>query len=122
MVFYYAEPQYDPEVAAAEAEALAQDPAAAVGVPTLPMFDEAQQQKINEAIAPHVNVELENFQPYLAGTPELELKPEPPLNAQALYQVLDPVVQAVLTDPEADIDALLTAAEDEANRQLAAAQ
>ncbi len=122
MVFYYAEPQYDPETAAAEAEALAQDPAAAVGVPVLPMFDDAQQQLINDAIAPFVNVELENFQPYLTGTPELELKPEPPLNAQALYQVLDPVVQAVLTDADADIDALLASAEDEANRQLAAAQ
>jgi multiple sugar transport system substrate-binding protein len=35
---------------------------------------------------------------------------EPLVNTQDLYAALDPVVQAVLTDKNADIDALLSAA------------
>jgi ABC-type glycerol-3-phosphate transport system substrate-binding protein len=122
MIFYYAEPQYDPERAAAEAEKLAEDENAAVGVPVLPMFNQDQMDQINEAIAPYVNVELENFEPYLTDLAQLELKPEPPLNAQAVYQALDPVVQAVLTEENADVDTLLADAEAEANNQLASAQ
>lgn len=118
----YAQPQYDPQVAAANAKALAADPKAAVGVPTLPMFNQAQQDKINEAIKPYVNVELDNFRPYLTGTPALTLKPEPPLQAQTLYTLLDTVVQAVLTDRNADIDALLAKAQADATAKLLAAQ
>lgn len=119
MVFAYAETQYDPQAAADQAEQLAKDPVNAVGVPVLPMFDQAQMDKINAAIEPYVNVELENFAHYLEHTPELELTPEPPAKAQELYQLLDPVVQAVLTDPDADIDTLLSDAEDSADTQLA---
>ena len=121
LVFAYAEPQYDADAAAEQAKTLAADPAAAVGVPVLPMFDEEQQAKIDEAVAPYVNVELEHFQPYIETTPTLELRPEPPFQAQTLYEALDPVVQAVLTDPDADIDALLASAEQDANAKLASA-
>jgi multiple sugar transport system substrate-binding protein len=119
MVFAYAETQYDAQVAADQAEQLAKDPANAVGVPVLPLFDQAQMDEINAAIEPYVNVELDHFADYLEYTPALELVPEPPAKAQELYQLLDPVVQAVLTDPDADIDALLSDAEDSANAQLA---
>jgi multiple sugar transport system substrate-binding protein len=119
MVFAYAETQYDAQVAADQAEQLAKDPANAVGVPVLPLFDQAQMDEINAAIEPYVNVELDHFADYLENTPALELVPEPPAKAQELYQLLDPVVQAVLTDPDADIDALLSDAEDSANAQLA---
>ncbi|MEI3844069.1 MULTISPECIES: ABC transporter substrate-binding protein [Microbacterium] len=119
LVFAYAQPAYDPEVAAAQAEALAQDPTSAVGVPAMPMFDEAQQAKIDEAIAPFVNVELAHFAPYKEGTPALELKAEPAAAAQAVYGILDTVVQAVLSDENTDIDALLAKAEGDAAQKIA---
>lgn len=122
LVFAYAQPQYDPDVAARQAKELAGDPDAAVGVPTLPLFTAEQQDRITAAIKPYANVELAHFQPWLDGTPELELRPEPPVAAQKLYAILDPVVQAVLTDRGADIDALLTKAESDANAMLDAEQ
>ncbi|WP_219509103.1 ABC transporter substrate-binding protein [Nonomuraea ceibae] len=122
LLFAYAQPQYDTGAAAERAKALAADPNAAVGVPTLPMFDEAQQAKIDEAVKPYVNVKLEHFRPWVEGTPELELRAEPPVQAQAVYAVLDSVVQAVLTDKDADVSALLAQAETDVNTKLAASR
>lgn len=122
LLFAQAEAQYNPQIAAERAKELAKDPEAAVGVPTLPLFTTAQQDKINTAIKPYVNVELEHFRPWLDGTPKLELRPEPPVAAQKLYTLLDPVVQSVLTKREADIDALLAKADADAEKLLAAEQ
>ncbi|GAA0953568.1 ABC transporter substrate-binding protein [Nonomuraea longicatena] len=122
LLFAYAQPAHDPGVAAERAKQLAADPQSAVGVPTLPMFDAAQQAEIDAAVKPYVNVKLEHFAPWLEGTPALELKPEPPVQAQQVYAVLDTVVQAVLTDRDADVDALLAKAETDVNTKLAAAQ
>ena len=122
LLFAQAEAQYEPTVAAERAKELAKDPKAAVGVPTLPMFSTAQQQKIDAAIKPYVNVELEHFRPWLEGTPKLTLKPEPPLAAQKLYTILDTVVQSVLTKKDANVDALLTKAQADADKMLAAEQ
>ncbi|MEU7000010.1 extracellular solute-binding protein [Nonomuraea sp. NPDC046570] len=122
LLFAYAQPAYDTTAAADRAKQLAADPKSAVGVPTLPMFTAAQQAKIDEAIKPYVNVKLEHFKPWLDGTPALALRPEPPVRAQQVYAVLDTVVQAVLTNEEADVDALLAKAETDVNAKLAAAQ
>ncbi|NIK56868.1 ABC transporter substrate-binding protein [Kribbella shirazensis] len=122
LLFAQAEPQYEPAIAAERAKELAKDPKAAVGVPTLPMFSTAQQDKINAAIKPYVNVELDHFKPWLEGTPKLTLKPEPPIAAQKLYTILDTVVQSVLTKRDADVDALLTKAQADADKMLAAEQ
>ncbi|GAA2846064.1 hypothetical protein GCM10020220_039360 [Nonomuraea rubra] len=122
LLFAYAEPQYDPAVAASRAKELAADPESAVGVPTLPMFDATQQAKIDEAVKPYVNVKLEHFRPWLEGTPSLTLRPEPAVQAQQVYAVLDTVVQAVLTDEDASVDALLAKAETDVNAKLAAAR
>ncbi|MFF2327469.1 MULTISPECIES: ABC transporter substrate-binding protein [unclassified Streptomyces] len=122
LTFAYAQPQYSTDVAAAQAEALAADPKSAVGVPTLPVFDEKRQDAINAAIKPYVNIELKNFLPYTEGLSKLDLKAEPPYQAQQLYTALDPVVQSVLTKRGADVDALLAAAEKDVNAKLAADQ
>ncbi|MFJ4407107.1 ABC transporter substrate-binding protein [Streptomyces sp. NPDC088910] len=122
LTFAYAEPQYSTEAAAGQAKALAADPKSAVGVPTLPVFDTARQTEINAAIKPYVNVKLDNFAPYTQGLGKLDLKPEPPYEAQTLYTALDPVVQAVLTDRGADVDALLAKAEKDVNAKLATDQ
>lgn len=122
LLYAYAQPAYDTTAAAERAKGLAADPKSAVGVPTLPMFDAAQQTKIDEAIKPYVNVKLEHFKPWLDGTPALALRPEPPVQAQQVYAVLDTVVQAVLTDKDADVAALLAKAETDVNAKLTTAQ
>ncbi|TDO49379.1 ABC-type glycerol-3-phosphate transport system substrate-binding protein [Kribbella sp. VKM Ac-2527] len=122
LLFAYIEPQFDPQVAAERAKELAANPEAAVGVPTLPLFSAAQQEKINAATKPYVNVELENFKPWLDGTAKLQLQPEPPVAAQKVYTILDTVVQSVLTKRDADIAALLAKAEADVNKVLAAEQ
>ncbi|MFI0417181.1 ABC transporter substrate-binding protein [Spongiactinospora sp. 9N601] len=122
LLFAYAEPQYDPAAAAQRAKELAADPESAVGVPTLPMFDAAQQTKIDEAVEPYVNVKLEHFRRWLEGTPALTLRPEPAVLAQQVYSVLDTVVQAVLTNKDASVDELLAKAEADVNAKLAAAR
>ena len=121
LVFAYGEPAHDPELAAENAEVQAADPAAVIGVPSLPIFDAEHQELIDEAIAPFVNVELEHFLAYKEGTAGLELKAEPPLAAQEVYAILDTVVQTVLTDENADIEALLDAAEQAADAKITAA-
>ena len=122
LIYAYAQPQYDTTAAAQAAKDLAADPKAAVGVPTLPVFDTQRQTAINAAIKPYVNVKLENFRPYTDGLGKLELKPEPPFEAQTVYTALDSVVQSVLTERNADIDALLSKAAKEVDAKLATDQ
>ncbi|MFD7863759.1 ABC transporter substrate-binding protein [Streptomyces sp. NPDC059783] len=122
LTFAYAQPQYSTESAAQQAKALAADPKSAVGVPTLPVFDAERQKQIDAAIAPYANVKAEHFKPYTDGLAKLELKAEPPYQAQQLYTALDSVVQAVLTKRDADVDALLASAEKDVNAKLAAGQ
>jgi hypothetical protein len=79
------------------------------------------QDKRDAAIKPYVTVKLSNFQAYKDGTAKLKLKAEPPAEAQALYESLDPVVQAVITQSDADIDSLLSTAQKGVNQKIAAA-
>ncbi|MCX5143640.1 MULTISPECIES: ABC transporter substrate-binding protein [unclassified Streptomyces] len=122
LTFAYAQPQYSTEIAAQQAKALAADPKSAVGVPTLPVFDAGRQKQIDAAVRPYANVKQENFRPYTEGLAKLDLKPEPPYQAQQLYTALDSVVQSVLTKRGADVDALLAAAEKDVNTKLSAGQ
>ena len=48
---------------------------------------------------------------FTEGIFEQPLVPEPSKHTQEMYAILDTVVQAVLTDESADIDALLTDAQ-----------
>lgn len=111
-------PNYDPEFAAATAEAAAAD-GVPVGVPVLPIFDEETYAAYRDAIEPFVNVPVENFDPYVASLSSFEYVPEPVVASQEIYAALDPIVQAVLTDENADIDALLADAGDRVNTILA---
>ncbi|MBW9092063.1 extracellular solute-binding protein [Microbacterium jejuense] len=111
-------PNYDLEVAAETAEASAAD-GLPVGVPVLPIFSDETYAAYREAIDEYVNVPVENFDPYVASLSEFEYVPEPPVASQEIYAALDPLVQAVLTDPNADIDALLDDAESRVNTILA---
>lgn len=76
-----------------------------VGAPTNVLFTGEFQQKINDLTKKYANVPLANYAPFLSST--AALRPEPRTETQKMYAALDPVVQAVLTNPNADPQALL---------------
>jgi len=97
----------DAAVAAAKASAADKQP---VGVPGLPILSAEQQATYDGWIKPYVNVPIENFAPYVKVAADQKIIPEPSAQAQEVYAALDPVVQTVLTDKDADISALLSKA------------
>ncbi|MET8005667.1 ABC transporter substrate-binding protein [Nonomuraea glycinis] len=115
--FRYLKPNSDPQTAVANAKASAAD-GVPVGVPVLPIFDEATAGKIAKAIAPHVNVRKEHFAPYVASLGALKFTAEPQISSQEIYAALDPVAQAVLTREDADPARLLADAETHVNAIL----
>ncbi len=90
-----------------------------IGTPTLPIFDEAAWQKVQDAIAPYINVPREQMTSFTDGVFGQQLIPEPPSHTQEVYAILDSVVQKVLTDENADIDAELADANEQVQALLA---
>lgn len=79
---------------------------APVGLPEPRLFTGAADAKDQQVKKANANVPVENYQAFLDGNRQLQMKIEPP-NAQQIYSVLDSVVSAVLTKKDADIDQLL---------------
>jgi ABC-type sugar transport system, periplasmic component len=92
-----------------------------VGTPELPIFSQQQYEQYQEWIAPYVNVPLDQMTTFTENVFQAKLINEPPLATQDIYAALDTVVQAVLTDQDADIDALLAEANERAQRAIDAA-
>ena len=115
--FYRERKNYDPDAAVADAEVLKSSDQP-IGTPTLPIFDQATWQKVQDAIQPYVNVPRDQMTSFTDGVFDQALVPEPASHTQELYAILDSVVQKVLTDENADIDALLSAANDQAQSLL----
>ncbi|SDT78687.1 ABC transporter substrate-binding protein [Actinoplanes derwentensis] len=90
-----------------------------VGLPQPLLFangSDAQKQEL-ELRKANANIDTENFKLFEA-TP-VPIKGEP-RDAQAIYAVLDSTMSGVLTDPKANVDALLKTAEEKVNQLLAA--
>jgi multiple sugar transport system substrate-binding protein len=81
-----------------------------VGVPALPIFNLTQYNLANTWIKPFINVPLGQMKPFTTGVFKQKLIPEPAASTQSVYHALDPVVQAVLTDKNADVQSLLAQA------------
>ena len=113
--FYYIQKLLTEEGAVADAEALTANNQP-VGVPALPIFDKATYDESQVWIKDYINVPVEQMTPFTDKIFDQPLINEPVAHTQELYAALDPVVQAVLTDQNADIDALL----DSANAQIQA--
>jgi multiple sugar transport system substrate-binding protein len=86
--------------------------------PTPDIWTGDVRAKQTELKTKYANVPEKNFASYLAGSTKLKGNLEPP-NAQQVYAVLDNVMQAVLTNKDANIDQLLSDAEAKVNSALA---
>lgn len=93
-----------------------------VGTPELPIFSRDQYEQYQQWIAPYVNVPLDQMTSFTSEVFDAPLINEPPIATQDIYAALDTVVQAVLTDENADIDALLEEANTKAQRAIDAAR
>lgn len=82
-----------------------------VGWPQLPLFSGEFQQQRDAIVAKYANAPVQNYAAYSAST--LQLKPEPPIETQKMYAVLDTAMQAVLTDESADPKTVLDQAASE---------
>ncbi len=107
--FYYMNKLNTQDGAVADAKALAANKQP-VGVPALPIFDKATYDQSVAWITDLINVPTAQLTSFTNGIFGQALVNEPTKNTQDLYAALDPVVQAVLTDKNANIETLLNAA------------
>lgn len=107
--FFYLNKYQDETTAVDQAKAAAADNNP-VGVPGLPIMSQEAQTTWEGWIKPYVNVPVDNFAPYVKVAADQTIIPEPAAQAQEVYAALDPVVQTVLTDQNADIPSLLSKA------------
>lgn len=109
--WWYLSKLQDQDQAVADAKTRAEaDPAQAVGTPVLPIFSKENYEQSQEWVADYINVPLENMTGYTDVMFDQELVPEASAAVQDLYAQLFPVVQAVISDENADVDALLATA------------
>jgi multiple sugar transport system substrate-binding protein len=107
--FYYIQKLITQDGAVADAKALTANKQP-VGVPALPIFDKATYDESQLWVKDYINVPVAQMTPFTSKIFDQPLVNEPSNHTQELYAALDPVVQAVLTDQNADINALLDAA------------
>jgi multiple sugar transport system substrate-binding protein len=107
--FFYEQPLVSKPQAIRNAQTLAANKQP-VGVPALPIFNLKQYNLANTWIKPFINVPLGQMKPFTTGVFKQKLIPEPAASTQSVYHALDPVVQAVLTDKNADVQSLLAQA------------
>lgn len=89
-----------------------------VGAPQLPVFDKATYDESLGWVKEYVNVPLDQMKPYTDKMFDQPLDTEPVRSTQEVYKLLDPVVQSVLTNKDADIAKLLKNANAEAQTLL----
>lgn len=89
-----------------------------VGTPTFPIFDQKSYTDYQAWIKDYINVPLDQMKSYTDSMFSLKLVSEPPVQTQGVYAALDPVVQKVLTDQNADIPGLLQQANAQAQHLL----
>ncbi|MER7007194.1 extracellular solute-binding protein [Dactylosporangium sp. NPDC000555] len=92
-----------------------------VGTPELPIFTQQQYQQYQDWIKSYVNVPLDQMTTFTSKVFDAKLVNEPAIATQDVYKALDTVVQAVLTDKDANIDQLLNDANAKAQRAIDAA-
>lgn len=89
-----------------------------VGLPEPRLFTGATDAKDQELKKASANVPVANYQAFIDGGQQLDMKLEPK-HGQQIYAVLDGAVSAVLTKKDADIDTLLKDAQSKIDGILA---
>jgi multiple sugar transport system substrate-binding protein len=89
-----------------------------VGTPEVPIFNQQQENLYNGWIKPYVNVPLKQMAPFTSAIFKDQIIPEPEASTQAVYGDLDSVVEAVLTEQNANPSALLAAANSVGQRSI----
>jgi multiple sugar transport system substrate-binding protein len=115
--FFYEQPLINQDQAVRNAKTLVASNQP-VGVPALPVFNQAQYDLANTWIKSYVNVPQNQMAPFMSKIFGQPLIPEPAPSTQSVYHPLDPVVQAVLTDKNANIQQLLRTANDAAQSDI----
>lgn len=115
--FYYMEKLTVEDAAVADARTLAES-GQPVGAPQLPIFDQETYEQSVEWVTEYVNVPLDQMAAYTDNVFDQPLVAEPAHATQAVYSILDPVIQTVLTDQSADIASLLVQAEIDAQAAI----
>ncbi len=115
--FYYMSKLFDKDAAVRDAKTQSESKQP-VGAPQVPVFDRATYEQTLEWTKSYINVPVEQMKPYTSKEFDQQILPEPARNTQELYKALDPVVQAVLTDKNADVTALLAGANGDIQKLL----
>ena len=115
--WYYMQKLLDEDAAVRDAEALVASDQA-VGTPLLPVLNRETYEQSLVWIEPYINVPRDQMTPFIEGIWEQTPVGEAKGKTQEIYALLDPIVQAVLTDQNADIDALLAQADVDAQALL----
>jgi len=89
-----------------------------VGVPQLPILDRETLTTYESWISDYVDVPLTQMKGFTGGVFDQKLTPEPAVNTQEVYGAMDSVVQTVMTDQGADVDALLTQANTDVQKAI----
>jgi multiple sugar transport system substrate-binding protein len=104
--FFYLSKLLDQEQAVADAQVRSES-GQAVGTPVLPIFSREQYELSLEWIADYVNVPLDQMAGYTSVMFDQPVVGEPSRSTQETYGALDVMIQAVLSDQNADIDTLV---------------
>ncbi len=89
-----------------------------VGVPALPLFNKKQYNRANKWIKPYINVPIGQMKPFLNGIFKQQLVPEPEASTQSVYNALNAVVEAVLTNQGTNIVQMLQQANAQAQASI----
>lgn len=114
--------RYTSEKAAVAFNQIAVNDKQPVGTPELPIFSSQNLEQYRAWIKPLINVPLDQMTGFTSKIGDAKLLNEPTVATQDVYAALDPAVQAVFTDKDANIDALLAEANTTAQRAIDKAQ
>ncbi len=115
--WYYMQKLMDKDAAVLDAKTL-NESGQAVGTPLLPVLSRELYDESQVWIADYINVPVEQMAPFSDRIWDQTPVGEPKVKTQEVYALLDTVVQKVLTDQNADIDALLAQAQTDAQAKL----
>jgi ABC-type glycerol-3-phosphate transport system substrate-binding protein len=115
--WYYMQKLMDEDAAALDAKTL-NESGQAVGTPLLPVLSRELYEESLTWIEPYINVPRDQMKPFTDAIWDQTPVGEAKKKTQEIYALLDGVVQTVLTDENADIDALVAQAQADAQAKL----